>query len=158
MNHRLYHTSNLILTGCINILGKSKKLNILLVHYPNLVITEELVYQKISKVNATKAIGPDQIHPYILATLCEHLCKPLCLIYNQSLQLGQLPEDWKLANVTPEMVKEIYLTTIALSVWLLRLVRYWNQLFVTILLHFYLIKTFSVLQHGFTYHKSCFTN
>ena len=60
-----------------------------------------MVYQKISKVNATKAIGPDQIHPYILATFCEHLCKPLCLIYNQSLQLGQLPEDWKLANVTP---------------------------------------------------------
>ena len=44
---------------------------------PNLVITEELVYQKISKVNTTKAIGPDKIHPYILATFCEHLCKPL---------------------------------------------------------------------------------
>ena len=60
---------------------------------PNLVITEELVNQKISKVNTTKAIGPDQIHPYTLATSCEHLCKPLCLIYNQSLQLGQLPKD-----------------------------------------------------------------
>ena len=28
----------------------------------NLVSTEELVYQKISKVNTTKAIGPDHIY------------------------------------------------------------------------------------------------
>ena len=41
------------------------------------------------------------MHPFILATFCEHLYKPLCLIYNQSLQSGQLPQDWKLANVTP---------------------------------------------------------
>ena len=68
---------------------------------PNFVITEELVYHKLSKLNTTKAQGPDEIHPYILASFCERLCKPLCLIYNQSLQSGQLPKDWKLANVTP---------------------------------------------------------
>ena len=68
---------------------------------PNFVITEELVYHKLSKLKTTKAQGPDEIHPYILASFCEHLCKPLCSIYNQSLQSEQLPEDWKLANVTP---------------------------------------------------------
>ena len=41
------------------------------------------------------------MHPFTLATFCEHLCKPFCLIYNQFLQSGQLPQDWKLANVTP---------------------------------------------------------
>ena len=66
-----------------------------------LVITEDLVHNKISKLNTTKASGPDGIHPYILSTFCDYLCKPLCLIYNQSLQSGQLPQDWKLANVTP---------------------------------------------------------
>ena len=60
---------------------------------PDLVIIEELVHHKLSKFNTTKAIGPDEIHPFILATFCEHLCKPLCLIYNQSLQSGQLPQD-----------------------------------------------------------------
>ena len=48
----------------------------------NLIITEELIYEKISKVNTTNAIGPDQIHihPYMHASyFCEHLCKPLCL-------------------------------------------------------------------------------
>jgi len=62
------------------------------------VITEDLVHNKISKLNITKASGPDEIHP---STFCDYLCKPLCLIYNQSLQSGQLPQDWKPANVTP---------------------------------------------------------
>ena len=85
---------------------------------PKLTVTEALVYHKLSILNTTKATGPDEIHPYILAAFCEHLCKPLCMIYNQSLQLGQLPQDWKLANVTPvlKMVKGIYPITIALSV------------------------------------------
>ena len=85
---------------------------------PDQVVTEELVHHKLSKLNTTKAIGPDEIHPFILATLCQHLCRPLCLIYNQSLQSGQFPQDWKSANVTPvfKMVKETYLTTIALLV------------------------------------------
>ena len=53
----------------------------------------------------------------ILATFCECLCKPLCLIYNQSLQLGQLSQDWKLIIVMfLILVKETYQTTIALSV------------------------------------------
>ena len=56
---------------------------------------------ELSKLNTTKAIGPDEIHSFILATICEHLCKPLCLIFKQSLQLGQLSQGWKLANVTP---------------------------------------------------------
>ena len=128
---------------------------------PNLIITEELVYQKISKVNATKAIGPDQIHPYILATFCEHLCKPLCLIYNQSLQLGQLPEDWKLANVTPVFkngqrnlpnnYRPISLTSQACKV-LESIIR---DHIITFLSD---KNIFCTQQHGFTYHKSCFTN
>ena len=58
---------------------------------PKFVVTEDLVYNKLSKLNTTKANGPDEIHPYILVTFCDYLCKPLCLIYNQSLQSGQLP-------------------------------------------------------------------
>ena len=68
---------------------------------PSLVVTEDLVYHKLCNLNTTKANGPDDIHPYILATFSENLCKPLCSIFNQSLQSGQLPKDWKLANATP---------------------------------------------------------
>ena len=46
----------------------------------DLVVTEELVHRKLSKLNTIKAIGPDEMHPFILATFCEHLCEPVCLI------------------------------------------------------------------------------
>ena len=85
----------------------------------DLVVTEELVHHKLSKLNTTKAIGPDEIHPFILAKFCKHLCKPLCLIYNLSLQSEQLPQDWKLANVTPVFKNDqrnLYLATITLLV------------------------------------------
>ena len=127
----------------------------------DLVITEELVHRKISKLNITKAIGPDEMHPFILATFFEHLCKPLCLIYNQSLQLGQLPQDWKLANVTPVFKNDqrnlpnnycpISLTSYACKVL--------ESIICDHVIAFSSDKNvFSTQKHGFTYQKSCFTN
>ena len=91
----------------------------------------------------------------------KHLCKPLCLIYNQSLQLGQLPEHWKLANVTPVFKNgqrnlpnnyhPISLTSQACKVLELIICDH----IITFLSNITLICT---EQHGFTYHKSCFTN
>ena len=95
--------------------------------------------------------------------------KPLCLIYNQSLQtlqLGQLPEDWKLANVTPvfkngQTEKPLPntvnyrpitgLTSQACKV-LESIIRDHNITFLSDK------NIFCTQQHGFTYHKSCFTN
>ena len=127
----------------------------------DIVVTEELVHHKLSKLNTTKAIGPDEIHPFILATFCEHLCKPLCLIYNQSLQSGQLPQDWKLANVTPVFkngqrnlpnnYRPISLTSHACKVL--------ESIIRDHIIAFLSDKNiFSTQQHGFTYQKSCFTN
>ena len=97
----------------------------------------------------------------VLSTFCEHLCKPLCLIYNQSLQLGQLPKDWKLANVTPVFkngqrnltnnYRPISLTSQACKV-LESIIR---DHIITFLSD---KNIFCTQQHGFTYHKSCFTN
>ena len=34
-----------------------------------------------------------------------YICEPLCMLYNQSLQSGQLPQDWKCANIIPVFKK-----------------------------------------------------
>ena len=128
---------------------------------PDLVVTEELVYQKLSKFNITKTQGADEIHPYILATFCDHLCKPLCLIYNQSLQSGKLPDDWILANVTPVFKGgQRNLSNNYHPILHHRPVKYYNQLFVITYVITFLTdnNAFSSQQHGFTYQKSCFTN
>ncbi|KFP05358.1 hypothetical protein N300_10872, partial [Calypte anna] len=45
--------------------------------------------------------GPDGIHPRVMRELAEELAKPLSIIYQQSWLTGDIPDDWKLANVTP---------------------------------------------------------
>ncbi|MDD0245766.1 hypothetical protein PSY47_23705, partial [Shigella flexneri] len=46
-------------------------------------------------------MGPDGIHPRVLRELTEELAKPLTIIYQQSWLSGEVPVDWRLANVTP---------------------------------------------------------
>ena len=45
-------------------------------------------------------MGPGGIHPRVLRELVEELAKPLSIIYQQSWSTGEVPEDWRPANVT----------------------------------------------------------
>ncbi|KAK4818857.1 hypothetical protein QYF61_020076 [Mycteria americana] len=47
-----------------------------------------------------KSMGPDEIHPRVLKELADVLTKPLSVIYQQSWLTGEVPVDWRLANVT----------------------------------------------------------
>lgn len=44
---------------------------------------------------------PDRIHPRVMRKLADELAKPLSIIYCQSWLTRKVPDDWKLANVTP---------------------------------------------------------
>ncbi|KAK4816533.1 hypothetical protein QYF61_017734 [Mycteria americana] len=46
-----------------------------------------------------KSMGPDEIHPRVEKELAEVLTKPLSI--QQSWLTGEVPVDWRLANVTP---------------------------------------------------------
>ena len=46
-------------------------------------------------------MGPDEIHVRALRELAEVIVEPLSIIYQRSLLMGEVPEDWRLANVTP---------------------------------------------------------
>ena len=64
-------------------------------------ITEEEILKKLKKFKINKSPGPDNCHPRILKEVSESLVAPLCIIFNQSLDLAQVPKEWKIANVTP---------------------------------------------------------
>ncbi|GAB0185443.1 mitochondrial enolase superfamily member 1 [Grus japonensis] len=51
--------------------------------------------------NTHKSMGLGGIHTRILRELAEVLTKPPSIIYQQSWLTGEVPVDWKLANVTP---------------------------------------------------------
>ena len=62
-------------------------------------ITDDTMFDKLSKLKPFKSPGPDGIHPYTLKECSSSMCRPLCVLCNQSLQSGQLPLDWKCANI-----------------------------------------------------------
>jgi hypothetical protein len=49
----------------------------------------------------SKPSGPDGVAPRILRSVSQCLVSPLTLLFNQSLQCGQLPYIWKRSHVTP---------------------------------------------------------
>ncbi|KAF1482356.1 hypothetical protein FQV18_0013500, partial [Eudyptula minor novaehollandiae] len=65
------------------------------------IIQEEAVNDLLRHLDAHKSMGPDGIHPRVLRELAEELAKPLSIIYQQSWLTGEVPDDWRLANVTP---------------------------------------------------------
>ena len=52
-------------------------------------------------MNVNKAAGPDGIPNKILKSCAEEIAPVLTLIFKKSLETGNLPPDWKKANVTP---------------------------------------------------------
>jgi len=45
--------------------------------------------------------GVDGIHPRVLKELAEELAKPLSIMCLHLWLTGEVPDDWRLANVTP---------------------------------------------------------
>ncbi|KAK4831137.1 LOW QUALITY PROTEIN: hypothetical protein QYF61_015440 [Mycteria americana] len=65
------------------------------------IIQGEMVSDLLYHLDTHKSMGPDEIHPRVLKELADELTKPLSIIYQQSWLTGEVPADWRLANVTP---------------------------------------------------------
>ncbi|KAK4811337.1 hypothetical protein QYF61_024473 [Mycteria americana] len=65
------------------------------------IIQEEAVNDLLCHLDTHKSMGPDGIHLRVLRELAEELAKPLPIIYQQSWLTGEVPDDWRLANVMP---------------------------------------------------------
>ncbi|OWK62811.1 hypothetical protein RLOC_00008152 [Lonchura striata] len=61
---------------------------------------EEAVRELLSHLEVHKSMGPNGIHPRVMRELADELVKPLSIIYQHSWLTDEVPEDWKLANVT----------------------------------------------------------
>ena len=64
-------------------------------------ITQKMVREKIRNLKEASAAGPDSIGPRMLKELVNELVPALVIIFKRSLEYGEVPEDWKTANVTP---------------------------------------------------------
>ncbi|KFP32754.1 RNA-directed DNA polymerase from mobile element jockey, partial [Colius striatus] len=68
-------------------------------------VEEEEVKDLLDKLKAHKSMNPDGMHPRVLRELADVVAKPLSIIFEQSWRTGEVPEDWRKANVTPVFKK-----------------------------------------------------
>ena len=55
----------------------------------------------ITRLNVKKAHGPDLISANMVKLCGQNLCVPLKIIFENILETGIFPDQWKEANVTP---------------------------------------------------------
>ena len=57
--------------------------------------------EKLSKIKPNKASGIDNFNSSMLGEVASSIASPLCEIFNGGIEMGEVPLDWKKANVTP---------------------------------------------------------
>ncbi|TRZ05524.1 hypothetical protein HGM15179_021582 [Zosterops borbonicus] len=62
---------------------------------------QEAVSDLLCHLDTQKSMGPDEIHAMMLRDLAKELAKPLPIIYHQSWLTREVPDEWRLASVTP---------------------------------------------------------
>ena len=56
---------------------------------------------EILKLNVNKWCGPDEIHSQVLTELVDLVSNPLTLLLNKTMDEGCIPQDWKMAYISP---------------------------------------------------------
>ncbi|CAM5073433.1 unnamed protein product [Natator depressus] len=106
-------------------------------------------------------MGPDALHPRVLKELAALIAEPLAIIFKNSWRSGEVPDDWKKANVVPIFKKgkeedpgnyrPVSLTSVPGKIME-------QVLKESILKHLEERKVIRNSQHAFTKGKSCLTN
>ena len=125
------------------------------------VIQEETVRDQLLHLECHKSMGPDGLHLRVLRELAEVIAKPLSTIYQHSWLYGEVPEYWRLANVTPIYKKSckedlgnyrpVSLTSVPGKVMEQFI---WGE----ITLHVHGTQGIRPSQHGFMKGRSCLSN
>ena len=59
------------------------------------------VEKLLKNLKTSKAMGPDNIHPWVLRELATDLAPMISHLFQHSITTGEVPKDWKKANVCP---------------------------------------------------------
>jgi len=67
----------------------------------DITISVDAVKVRLNKLREDKSPGVDDMSPRLLRMISEEIAYPTTVLFNQSMNEGDVPLDWKLANVTP---------------------------------------------------------
>ena len=117
-----------------------------------LVVTPEVVANKINNMKENKSPGVDGISPKILKETVQQICTPLAHVFNMSLQEGIVPLEWKEANIIPLFKKGSRNKSVNYRPVLETIIR--DHMMDFLIKH----KLINPSQHGFLKARSCLTN
>ena len=121
----------------------------------------ENVLKKLNNIKPEKAPGVDNIYPVVLKELSQVISNPLSQLFTRSLNEREVPDDWKLANVTPifkkgtKSVPKNY-RPVSLTSQVCKLME--SLIRDAIITHLRKHNLIVESQHGFTKGRSCLTN
>ena len=64
-------------------------------------VTPREVVEMVRLINVQSSVGPDSISPRFLKNCIANLAYPLSKIFNISINQSFIPDEWKIANITP---------------------------------------------------------
>ena len=67
----------------------------------DIVVTKEGVTKRLKGLNPSKALGPDELHPRVLKEFATELGPISAHLFQQSIDSGDIPKEWTLANISP---------------------------------------------------------
>ncbi|CAM4497687.1 unnamed protein product [Lepidochelys kempii] len=124
-------------------------------------VEKEVVRDHLEKLDEHKSMGPDALHPRVLKKLADVIPEPLAIIFENTWRSGEVPDDWKKANVVPIFKKEkkedpgnyrpVSFTSVPGKIME-------QVLKESILKHLEERKVIRNIHHGFTKGKSCLTH
>ena len=66
----------------------------------NVDIKAEKVLKQLKSLNTSNSCGPDECHPYFLKECVNKMYLSLTDIFRKSVALGEVPDNWRKANIT----------------------------------------------------------
>ena len=67
----------------------------------DIAVSKGGVIKLLKGLNRSKAFGPDELHPRVLKELATELGPVFAHLFQQSIDTGEIPKEWSLANICP---------------------------------------------------------
>ena len=67
----------------------------------DIAVSKDGVIKLLKGLNPSKALGPEELHPRVLKELATELCPVFAHLFQQSIDTGEIPKEWSLANIWP---------------------------------------------------------
>ena len=64
-------------------------------------VSKDGVTKLLKGLNPSKTLGPDELHPRVLKELATELGPVFAHLFQQSIDTGEIPKEWSLANICP---------------------------------------------------------